>query len=77
MTEAGDLLVPIQQGELSKDDIYSDLGEIICGHKKGRIDDAEITLFESVGFALEDLVTASAAYQKARETGVGLEFKLD
>ena len=77
MAEAGDLLVPIQQGELSKEDIYADLGEIICGKRKGRINDAEITLFESVGFALEDLVTASAAYQKARETGVGLEFKFD
>jgi len=77
MAEAGDLLVPIQQGELSTEDIYADLGEIICDQRKGRINDAEITLFESVGFALEDLVTASAAYQKARETGVGLEFKLD
>ena len=77
MAEAGDLLVPIEQGEFSKEDIYADLGDIICGQRKGRIDDAEITLFESVGFALEDLVTASAAYRKARETGVGLEFKLD
>jgi len=77
MAEAGDLLVPIQKGELSKEDIYADLGEIICGKRKGRINDEEITLFESVGFALEDLVTASAAYQKARETGVGLEFKFD
>jgi ornithine cyclodeaminase len=77
MAEAGDLLVPIQLGELSKEDIDADLGEIICGKRKGRINDEEITLFESVGFALEDLVTASAAYQKARESGVGLEFKLD
>jgi ornithine cyclodeaminase len=77
MAEAGDLLVPIEKGEFSKEDIYADLGDIICGHKKGRIDDTEVTLFESVGFALEDLVTASAAYHKAREKGVGLEFKLD
>ena len=77
MAEAGDLLVPIQQGELSKEDIYADLGEIVSGQKKGRINDAEITLFESVGFALEDLVTASVAYQKAKQSGIGLEFKFD
>jgi ornithine cyclodeaminase/alanine dehydrogenase-like protein (mu-crystallin family) len=77
MAEAGDLLVPIQQGELSKEDIYADLGEIVSGQKKGRINDAEITLFESVGFALEDLVTAMAAYQKAGQRGIGVEFNFD
>jgi ornithine cyclodeaminase/alanine dehydrogenase-like protein (mu-crystallin family) len=77
MAEAGDLLVPIDQGEFSREDIYAELREVISGQKKGRTSDTEITLFESVGFALEDLVTASAAYHKAIQEGIGLEFKFD
>jgi alanine dehydrogenase len=77
MAEAGDLLIPMREGKLSKESIYADLGEIVLGKKSGRIRDDEITLFESVGFALEDLVTARLAYQRAKEKGMGLEFRLD
>ncbi len=77
LAEAGDLLIPIRDGKLSKEGIYADLGEIVLGQKPGRIRDDEITLFESVGFALEDLVTARLAYQKAKEKGIGIEFRLD
>ena len=77
MAEAGDLLIPIRKGEISKDSIYADLGEIILGQKTGRMENDEITLFESVGFALEDLVIASLAYRKAKEKGMGLTLRLD
>jgi len=77
MAEAGDLLIPMRDGKLSKDEIYGDLGEIVLGRKAARTRDDEITLFESVGFALEDLVTARLAYQKAKEKGMGIEFRLD
>ncbi len=76
MAEAGDLLIPMKTGDLSKDKIYADLGEIVTGEKPGRAREDEITLFESVGFALEDLVTARLAYQRAKERGIGLEFDL-
>ncbi len=61
MAEAGDLLVPMNDGVFSRDDIHADLGEIITGKKRGRSTAEEITLFESVGFAVEDLVTAHLA----------------
>ena len=77
LAEAGDLLIPIQRGELSEDDIYADLGKIISGQKKGRSNDTDITLFKSLGFALEDLVTAQAAYRKAKLKKIGLEFKFE
>jgi alanine dehydrogenase len=77
MAEAGDLLIPMREGKLSKEEIYADLGEMVLGQKPGRIREDEITLFESVGFALEDLVTARLAYRKAKEKGMGLEFRLD
>jgi len=76
MAEAGDLLIPIRNGKLSKENIYADLGEIVLGQKPARTADDEITLFESVGFALEDLVVASLAYGRASEKGVGLKFTL-
>jgi len=76
MAEAGDLLIPIRNGKLSKENIYADLGEIVLGQKPARTKEDEITLFESVGFALEDLVVASLAYGRASEKGVGLKFTL-
>jgi len=76
MAEAGDLLIPIRNGKLSKENIYADLGEIVLGQKPARAREDEITLFESVGFALEDLVVASLAYGRASEKGVGLKFTL-
>jgi len=76
MAEAGDLLIPIHNGKLSKENIYADLGEIVLGQKPARTKEDEITLFESVGFALEDLVVASLAYGRASEKGVGLKFTL-
>jgi len=77
MAEAGDLLIPMRDGKLSKENIYADLGEIVLGQKPGRIREDEITLFESVGFALEDLATARLAYQRAKEKRMGVEFRLD
>jgi ornithine cyclodeaminase/alanine dehydrogenase-like protein (mu-crystallin family) len=76
MAEAGDLLIPIRNGKFSKENIHADLGEIVLGQKSARTTDEEITLFESVGFALEDLVTARLAYQRAKEKGIGLKFAL-
>jgi alanine dehydrogenase len=76
MAEAGDLLIPIHNGKLSRENIYADLGEIVLGQKPARTREDEITLFESVGFALEDLVVASLAYGRASEKGAGLKFTL-
>lgn len=76
MAEAGDLLIPMRSGKVFEKDIHADLSEIVLGQKPGRTKSDEITLFESVGFALEDLVTARLAYQRATERGIGLEFNI-
>jgi alanine dehydrogenase len=57
LAEAGDLLIPMQEGIIAREQIAGDLHELVSG-KKGRIDAGAITLFKSVGYALEDLVTA-------------------
>jgi len=57
LAEAGDLLIPIQEGSIHRDHIAGDLHELVSGKKRGRIDEGTITLFKSVGCALEDLAT--------------------
>ena len=56
---AGDLAQPLESGVISAGDIAADVASLVGGHHPGRISDAEITLFKSVGFALSDLAAAS------------------
>lgn len=58
LAEAGDLLIPIGKGVIPKEHIVSDLHELVSGKKQVRQGPDDITLFKSVGCALEDLVTA-------------------
>lgn len=58
LAEAGDLLLPIQQGLITPDHLRADLHELTTGKKIGRTSPEDITLFKSVGCALEDLATA-------------------
>jgi ornithine cyclodeaminase/alanine dehydrogenase len=69
--EAGDLLIPLQMGVITPEDIYAELSELVMGQKVGRTNDQEITLFKSVGVAIEDAATAKLAYDKAIQSGVG------
>ncbi len=66
LAEAGDVLIPLQNGSISSERIIGDLHEIASGKKRGRTNAAEITLFKSVGCALEDLVTAKLIYERAQ-----------
>jgi ornithine cyclodeaminase/alanine dehydrogenase-like protein (mu-crystallin family) len=56
--EAGDILIAIQEGAISTRQILGDLHELLSGKKQGRAAPEDITLFKSVGCALEDLVAA-------------------
>ncbi len=71
LNEAGDLLIPMREGKLKREAIYGDLGDLVTGRKEGRRSDEEITFFKSVGFAMEDVVTAYHAYEKAIRQGKG------
>ncbi|MCU1256112.1 MAG: Ornithine cyclodeaminase [Candidatus Angelobacter sp.] len=63
LAEAGDLLIPIQNGTIERSHIVGDLHEIASGKKKAPTSPGAITLFKSVGCALEDLVTAQLVYR--------------
>ena len=62
--ESGDILIPLKNGILEKENICGDLFELCRGEKTGRKNEGEITLFKSVGHALEDLAAAKMIYEK-------------
>jgi ornithine cyclodeaminase len=59
LKETGDIVIPVAQGVISREDIQADLFELCQGLRDGRTGDNEITFFKSVGHALEDLVAAT------------------
>ena len=75
-TEAGDLCIPIAAGELSADHVIGELGQVMTGAVAGRTSDDDITLFKSVGLALQDAVTAKQIYLAALARGIGMEVGL-
>ncbi|HVT54518.1 MAG TPA: ornithine cyclodeaminase family protein, partial [Xanthobacteraceae bacterium] len=68
LTEAGDIAVPLQRGKLRQADIQGDLSELCQNKVKGRASAREITLFKSVGSAIEDLAAAMLLWE---EKGTG------
>jgi alanine dehydrogenase len=71
LKEAGDIIDPITAGIISAEHIYAELGELVTGKKKGRTQDSEITVFKSVGLAVQDAATAARVLALAREKGIG------
>jgi len=65
MAEAGDILIPLKKGIIKSDRIVGDLHQIVSEKRIGRRQSDDITLFKSVGCALEDLVTAKLVYDRA------------
>jgi alanine dehydrogenase len=74
LVEAGDVLIPMKEGVIGRDHIRAGLGQVIAGMKPGRESDEEITLFKSVGLALQDASTAHLVYQLARKQKAGIEY---
>ena len=74
--EAGDILLPLRTGLLRREQIVGDLSQIVRGAILGRTSEGEITVFKSVGFALEDLGAALRAYRNALRLGLGREIEL-
>ncbi|MBS1251540.1 MAG: Delta(1)-pyrroline-2-carboxylate reductase [Anaerolineales bacterium] len=68
--EAGDLIKPIEGGVITWDDVI-ELGQVVAGEVPGRQEGAAITVFESLGIAIEDVAVARRVYEKALEAGAG------
>jgi ornithine cyclodeaminase/alanine dehydrogenase-like protein (mu-crystallin family) len=71
LSEAGDLIQAIRSGHITEASIEAELGEVIAGTRPGRRAAAEITLFKSVGLAVQDAVAAGAILRRAEAEGLG------
>lgn len=74
LSETGDLLIPIADGIITEEDILGSLGDVINGKIKGRENDEEIIVYETVGVAAQDLVAAKIIYDKAVKAGKGMNW---
>jgi ornithine cyclodeaminase len=73
--EAGDLILARAEGRVGPDQSFTELGEVVAG-APGRRSDADVTLFKSLGLAVEDVATARLAFDRARELGIGTTIAL-
>jgi len=64
--ESGDILIPIQEGAITELQIYAELGELVTGEKNGRTSSDGITVFKSVGIAIQDSSVANLVLKKLR-----------
>jgi ornithine cyclodeaminase/alanine dehydrogenase-like protein (mu-crystallin family) len=72
LRESGDILRAIAEGRITSDHVHTEIGEIVAGVRPGRQADTDVTLFKSLGQAIEDLAAADLAYRRARDSGKGL-----
>jgi alanine dehydrogenase len=68
---SGEINVPVDEGIITRDSITAKIGDVIIGKAEGRVSDDDITIFDSTGLAVQDVVTAWKVYEKAVKIGVG------
>jgi alanine dehydrogenase len=76
LVESGDVVQGIRERRFDERHLVGELGEVVLGRVPGRTTDDQITIFKSLGMAVEDVVTADLVYRKAVETGAGAELTL-
>jgi alanine dehydrogenase len=76
LKESGDLLIPLSEGKIGQEAFDDEIGEVAVGKKPGRRSPDEITIYKSVGIAIEDVATASLVLRRARAQGVGTQVEL-
>jgi ornithine cyclodeaminase/alanine dehydrogenase-like protein (mu-crystallin family) len=76
LNEAGDFLFPKKEGAITDDHILGEIGDVLLGKIEGRLTHHEITVFKSLGLAVEDLAAANHVYKKAVEAGLGIAVEL-
>ncbi len=76
LVESGDLIIPMNEGKLEKEDINGEIGEVILEKKKGREAGDGLTVYETVGMGSLDVVIARAIYESALKNKIGTELSL-
>ncbi len=75
-TNVGEAETAVKKGIITAEDIVSEIGAVIKGDVEGRQSEDQITIYDSTGIALQDLITADYAIKKATEMGLGSKFTL-
>ena len=70
-SHSGEINIPVQEGIVRQSDVHGKIGDVIIGSIPGRTSDEEITVFDSTGLAVQDIVTAWNVYEKALQKGIG------
>jgi len=76
LSEAGDFLIPRREGAVDDDHIRGELGELLLGSCRGRQSESDITVFKSLGLAVEDVAAARLIYDNALAAGAGTPVEL-
>src|SRR5581483_12091289 len=76
LKEPGDIIMPLNDGDISPDHLIGEVGEVLIGRIEGRRSDDEITLFKSLGLAVEDLASAAFVVAEAERTNRGTQVDL-
>ncbi|OFW47293.1 MAG: ornithine cyclodeaminase [Acidobacteria bacterium RIFCSPLOWO2_12_FULL_67_14b] len=76
LVESGDVVMGISEGRFTVSHVQGELGEVVLGRVPGRTADDQITVFKSLGMAVEDVVAADLVLRRAAETGAGTELTL-
>ena len=74
--ESGDIVMGLAEGRFARGHVVAELGEVVSGAAAGRTSEREVTVFKSLGLAVEDLAAAHLAYQRASAAGRGIEIDL-
>jgi ornithine cyclodeaminase/alanine dehydrogenase-like protein (mu-crystallin family) len=75
LVESGDVVLGIQEGRFAANHILAEIGELVAG-TEGRRSDTEVTIFKSLGLAVEDVTAAELAYHRAVDRGIGMDLSL-
>jgi ornithine cyclodeaminase len=73
---SNDLIEPIRDGLITPEHVYAEIGELVSGAKRGRTAPEQLTLYKSVGVAVQDAVAATLVLERARAVGAGREIAL-
>jgi ornithine cyclodeaminase len=76
LAESGDFLIPLAEGVIAPQHLLAELGEVVNGTHPGRSTMAEITVFKSLGLAVEDVAALRHIYARAVQTGQGTSIDL-
>lgn len=74
LAESGDVVMGIAEGRFGPHHVAAEIGEVVAGRVPGRTSDRQVTIFKSLGMAVEDVAAAELAYRRALERGLGRSF---